>query len=71
VKTNLEKNLSSCEPTSGLVVSQILCVNENTNDEVVLNLMLHKLGLRNYNNRLGLKILKIATMHFEIEISKS
>jgi len=38
VETNLEKTLSSCEPISGLVVSQILCANENTNDEVVLNL---------------------------------
>jgi hypothetical protein len=38
VKADLEETLSSCESMGGLVISQILCADENTNDEAVLNL---------------------------------
>lgn len=40
VKENIEKTLSSCESTGELVISQVLWVDENTNDEVILNLNL-------------------------------
>ncbi len=38
MKTNLEETLSSCEFMGGLVVSQVLYVDENTNDEAVPNM---------------------------------
>lgn len=55
VKENLEKTLSSRESIGELAVSQVLCADENTNDEAILNLNVTQAKIEELYQILGLK----------------